>query len=62
MYNASQFIKQCIVSILNQTYKNFELLIINDGSTDNSLEICNKSKIEELKSSIKRILVANMHD
>lgn len=49
MYNASQFIKQCIVSILNQTYKNFELLIINDGSTDNSLEICNKIKDRRIK-------------
>ena len=42
MYNASRFIRKCIKSILNQTYKNFELLIINDGSTDNSLEICSK--------------------
>lgn len=37
------------MSILNQTYKNFELLIINDGSTDNSLEICNKIKDERIK-------------
>lgn len=44
MYNASRYIRQCITSILNQTYKNFELLIINDGSTDNSLEICNSFK------------------
>lgn len=49
MYNASRFIKKCISSILNQTYKNFELLIINDGSTDNSLEICNKFKDQRIK-------------
>lgn len=49
MYNAAQFIKKCINSILNQTYKNFELLIINDGSTDNSLEICNKFKDKRIK-------------
>lgn len=49
MYNAAQFIKKCITSILNQTYKNFELLIINDGSTDNSLEICNKFKDQRIK-------------
>lgn len=49
MYNASRFIKRCISSILNQTYKNFELLIINDGSTDNSLEICNKFKDQRIK-------------
>lgn len=49
MYNAGQFVKKCIVSILNQTYKNFELLIINDGSSDNSLEICNKFKDQRIK-------------
>lgn len=49
MYNAAQFVKKCITSILNQTYKNFELLIINDGSTDNSLEICNKFKDQRIK-------------
>ena len=49
IYNASRFIKKCITSILNQTYKNFELLIINDGSTDNSLEICNKFNDKRIK-------------
>ena len=49
MYNASRFIKQCIRSILKQTYKNFELLIINDGSTDDSLEMCNKFKDQRIK-------------
>lgn len=39
VYNASLFLKEAIESILNQTYKNFEFVIINDGSTDNSLQI-----------------------
>ena len=41
LYNSEKTIYNTIKSILNQTYKNFELLIINDGSTDNSLSICN---------------------
>lgn len=49
MYNASRFIKKCITSILNQTYKNFEVIIINDGSTDNSLNICNRFKDERIR-------------
>lgn len=49
MYNASRFIKKCIISILDQTYENFELLIINDGSTDNSLEICNEFNDKRIK-------------
>lgn len=47
VYNASAHLKRCIDSILKQTYKNFELLLIDDGSTDNSGEICNEySKID----------------
>lgn len=39
VYNGEKFLKQSIESILNQTYNDFEFIIINDGSTDNSLEI-----------------------
>lgn len=38
-YNASTFLQQAIDSVLNQTYEHFELIIINDGSTDNTGEI-----------------------
>lgn len=39
VYNAADYIKDCIKSILNQSYKSFELIIVDDGSTDNSMEI-----------------------
>jgi glycosyltransferase involved in cell wall biosynthesis len=38
LYNKERFIRSTIVSVLNQTFQDFELIIINDGSTDNSLE------------------------
>lgn len=40
VYNANQTLSKCITSILNQTYQSFELLLIDDGSKDNSLAIC----------------------
>lgn len=43
LYNKEQFIKNTLQSVLNQKYRDFEIIIVNDGSTDNSLEIANKS-------------------
>lgn len=40
IYNAEKHLNKCLQSILMQTYKNFELLLINDGSTDDSKELC----------------------
>ena len=40
IYNVENYLRQCLDSILNQTYQNFECLLINDGSPDNSAEIC----------------------
>lgn len=42
VYNIEDYITRCIESILNQSFKNFELLLINDGSTDGSGSICDK--------------------
>ncbi len=39
VYNSEKFLNQCIESVLNQTYKNIEIIAINDGSTDDSLKI-----------------------
>lgn len=50
IYNKEKYLNKCIDSILNQTYKDIELILINDGSTDNSLQICkNYEKDQRVK-------------
>lgn len=52
IYNASKTIKKCVQSICNQSYSNLEIILVNDGSNDESLDICN-----ELALYDKRIMV-----
>ena len=52
VYNAAAYIERCVKSIQNQTYTHYELILVNDGSTDNSLEIC-----KTLASQDERIVV-----
>lgn len=40
IFNVEQYLEDCLKSLANQTYKNFEVLMIDDGSTDNSSKIC----------------------
>ena len=52
VYNAEQYIKRCLNSVLNQTFNDYEIIMVNDGSTDGSLEIMNnyESQNNKLKS------------
>ena len=42
VYNVEDFVEECLNSVINQTYTNLEIIIVNDGSTDGSLDICKK--------------------
>ncbi len=52
VYNSEKYLEESIESILNQTYTNFEFIIVNDGSTDNSLKI-----IQEYMAKDERIVL-----
>ena len=50
MYNCEKYIEECLLSICRQKYNNYEVIVINDGSTDNSAMI-----VEQLSMNDKRI-------
>ena len=55
VYNVENYLKKCVDSLLNQTNDNYEIIIVNDGSTDNSLKICEEySKNKKIKLYTKK--------
>lgn len=54
IYNQEKFLNRCVDSVLNQTYKNLEIILVNDGSTDNSAKI-----IENYSQIYNRIRIIN---
>ncbi len=57
IYNVESYLEKCINSIVNQTYTNLEIILIDDGSTDNSGIICDKYKKQD-----KRIIVIHQNN
>ena len=52
IYNSGKYLNKCVDSLLNQSYKSFELLLIDDGSKDNSLSICNKYAAQDSRVKV----------
>ena len=55
-YNGEKYIVKCLDSILKQTSNNYEVIVINDGSTDNSINIINKYKND------RKIVIINQNN
>jgi glycosyltransferase involved in cell wall biosynthesis len=47
VYNTESYLRKCLDSIVNQTYRELEIIIIDDGSTDGSGEICDEYKMSD---------------
>lgn len=56
VYNVSKSLHQCLNSVRKQTYKDWECILVNDASTDNSLQICS-----DFARKDKRFIVINKH-
>ena len=52
VYNVKEYLEICVNSIINQTYKNLEILLIDDGSTDGSGELCDIVKEKDVRISV----------
>ena len=57
IYNAEEYLNKCLTSIVNQTYRDLEIILVNDGSTDESLAICEKYKQDD-----DRIIIVNKYN
>ena len=49
VYNGEKYINECLNSVLNETYENIEIVIVNDGSTDNTSDILNEYQENRIK-------------
>ena len=56
-YNSEKYISECLNSLINQTFKNFEIICINDGSTDNSLKI-----LKDFEKKDERVHIFEQND
>ena len=52
VYNGEKYIKKCLDSVVNQTYKNIEIILVDDGSTDGSGELCEKIKNNDTRIKV----------
>ena len=54
VYNPAEYLEKCLTSVMSQSYKNCEIILIDDGSTDGSGEICQKFKEKDSRIHLIR--------
>ena len=53
VYNSEKFLDACIASIVKQTYQNFEIILVDDGSTDDSPSLCDQYAAQDKRIKVK---------
>ena len=58
VYNVEEYLDECVESIVNQTYQDLEIILVDDGSPDNCPQMCDawKKRTKELRLSIRRMV------
>lgn len=57
IYNSGQYLSRCLNSVLNQTFQSMEIILVDDGSKDDSLDICKRYALED-----ERIIVLHQEN
>ena len=52
IYNVEKYLRKCINSLINQTYKNIEIILVDDGSTDSSGSICDRYASQDSRITV----------
>lgn len=61
VYNVEKYIKGCLESIINQTYKDYEIIVVNDGTPDNSMDIVKDYPVKTITQKNQGLSVARNH-
>ena len=59
VYNVEDYIEECLESLVKQTYKNLEIILIDDGSTDNSGKICDDYVLKDTRIKCFLLTILN---
>ena len=56
VYNAQSHLARCLESVCGQTYKNLEIIVLNDGSKDQSLPVCEEFRARDSRIQVYRVI------
>lgn len=62
VYNVEKYLRQCVESVIGQTYRNLEIILVDDGSTDKSSDICDEYKAKDCRIRVLHKMNGGLSD